>query len=575
MAKLEKVDLGKAYAGQSADNLKSVDSIRTSIQGGIEEKQKRIATEDEAIFTAQAQTEKILKEAQRTAANNNSEVNRVAVGYAQEASSRMLAMTNLYKNGRIKSPQFLTARANIDKGAESVKYMVDNIDTKRKEIMTRMNTTMEGSEQLALAQELEQFIGESLTGIGGFKNSEIVVDDMGNTFWAKKDGKGGISSNPADLQEVTGAIAQMQVKYDNFNLTSFTEGVADRLATIDQGFRHGTYASISDVLQKSPRKKDVEKLMEDKWGEVASNPYNVTSIITNQMDGNVNYTYDKNEADNNPNMLLLEKGADYIEIVEDHKNFKDWSKKAEAKFHSELVSSLDRKTVAAPRAVAIQKQEWQADKLEERQEDVALLELGASLYANVLRVDKDGKTYTDDVALNTAVQTMGNIQFQNPKNPKQKHRIQDMDRTNTGVKIVIEDILEVPVFDDNKNLTGYQTKIEPRTQHINFKDLDSDGFASAVYAQITGQAPDATALYDFRHNKQVYRHSTSPDEFYTDGVPKNYNYHSNRKVADENNPTEGTANYGTGLGVLRNDQKSASAGGVKTQTGYNFNYGNK
>jgi len=572
MGKLEKVDLGKAYAGQSVDNLKSVDSIRTSIQSGIEKKQKRIAAEDEAIFEAQAQTEKILKEAQRTAANNNSEVNRVAVGYAQEASSRLLAMTNLYKNGKIKSPQFLTARANIDKGAESVKYMVDNIDTKRKEIMTRMNTTMEGSEQLALAQELEQFIGESLTGIGGFKNSEIVVDDMGNTFWAKQDGKGGISSNPADLQEVTGAIAQMQVKYDNFDLTSFTSGVADRLATIDEGFRHGRYASISDVLQEGPRKKDVEKLMKDKWGEVAANPYNVTSIITNQMDGDVNYTYDKNEADNNPNMLLLEKGADYIEIVENHKNFKDWSKKAEEKFHSELVSSLDRKTVAAPRAVAVQKQKWQADKLEERQEDVALLELGASLYANVLRVDKDGKTYTDDVALNTAVQTMGNIQFQNPKNPKQKHRIQDMDRTNTGVKIVIEDILEVPVFDDNKNLTGFETMIKPRTQYINFKDLDSDGFASAVYAQITGQVPDATALYDFRHNKQVYRHSESPDQFYTDGIEKPFSYHANRKVADENNPTEGTSSVPL---MLQPNDNTASPGAVKTQTGFNLNYGNK
>ena len=565
MGKLEKVDLGKAYAGQSVDNLKSVDSIRTSIQSGIEEKQKRIAAEDDAIATAQAQTEKILKEAQRTAKNNNSEVNRVAVGYAQEASSRMLAMTNLYKNGRIKSPQFLTARANIDKGAESVKYMVDNIDTKRKEIMTRMNTNMEGSDQLALAQELEQFIGESLTGIGGFKDSEIVVDDMGNTFWAKKDGKG-ISSNPADLQEVTGAIAQMQVKYDNFNLTKFTEKVATNLATIDEGFRHGRYASISDVLQEGPRKEAVEKLLKDKWGEIASNPYDVTSIITNQMDGNVDYTYDKDEANSNPNMLLLEKGADYIKIDKDHKNFKTWSGKAEEKFHAELVSSLDRKTVAAPRAVAIQKQEWQADKLEERQEDVALLELGASLYANVLRVDKAGKTYTDDVALNTAVQTMGNIQFQNPKNPKQKHRIQDMDRTNTGVKIVIEDILEVPVFDDNKNLKGFETKIKPRTQYINFKDLDSDGFASAVYAQITGQVPDATALYDFRHNKEVYRRAKQPDQFYTDGTAKPFSYHANRNVADEDNPTEGTSSVS--LMLQPTNDNTASPGGVTTQTGY-------
>ena len=43
MAKLEKVDLGSSYQGVSATTLQNYDSIRTSIQKGVDTKNARIA----------------------------------------------------------------------------------------------------------------------------------------------------------------------------------------------------------------------------------------------------------------------------------------------------------------------------------------------------------------------------------------------------------------------------------------------------------------------------------------------------------------------------------------------------
>lgn len=505
MAKLEKVDLGSSYQGVSATTLQNYDSIRTSIQKGVDTKNARIAAEDEEIQRAAAETEKVLRDAQRTAANNNSEVNRTAVNYAQAASQKMLAMTNLYKSGRMKSNEFLTGRANIDKGAESVNYIINNIDAKRKEVMARMETKMDGSESLSQAQELEQYIGAQLGGFGNFNENNIIVSDNGQTFFAKADGKGGISTNPADFTEVSGAVSQMQIKYDNFDLASFSSGIANDLAKVDLGFRHGMYSSVSDALQKSPRKKHIDKFINDKWGELSSNVYNVTSIISDQMEGFGGYTMDKKEADANPSKILIKKnsagtGGSYDGVDEDHKNFKAWKEKAKEKYESEIIAQVDRTTKArAKTPYKFDKEQYKARQAKDR--EVQTLGIFGSVFNSGLVGDGMGGMIPNISGMKSAVGQLEGTSFKRDDMPQGSSTvINTVERTNTGVVIEVTDIVIDETVDAS---TGKVTtnKIEkPRTREIDFADLSNDDFVSILYTHIYGRPPSAEVMNSYRRS---------------------------------------------------------------------------
>lgn len=501
MAKLEKVDLGSSYKGISATTLQNYDSIRTSIQKGVDTKNARIAAEDAEIQRAAAETERVLRDAQRLAANNNSEVNRTAVNYAQAASQKMLAMTNLYKSGRMKSDQFLTGRANIDKGAEAVNYIINNIDTKRKEVMARMETNIEGSDSLSQAQELEQYIGEQLGGFGNFNENNILVDDNGQTFFAKSDGKGGISTNPADFTEVTGAVSQMQIKYDNFDLASYASGIAGDLATVDLGFRHGMYSSVSDALQKSPRKKHIDKFINDKWGELSSNVYNVTSIISDQMEGFGGYTMDKAEADKDPTKILIKKnsagtGGSYDGVDETHKNFKEWSKKAKEKYESEIIAQVDRTTKArAKTPYKFDKNSYEARQAKDQK--VQLTSMLGSVFNSGLVPDGAGGMVPDVSGMNAAVAQLEGIAIDRPDGKKTE--INKVERTNTGVRMTVTDIVIDETVDENGNVKT--NKIEkPRVREIDFADFNNDDFVSTLYTHIYGEVVPAEIMNAYRRS---------------------------------------------------------------------------
>ena len=348
-SKLQNIDLGKRYEGVSTTALEGYGQIYTNIQEGVDKLRARRAMEDADIELKAAETQKVLDEAMQTAANNASEVNMKAVQYAQQASDRMLAYKTMFQNGKMKSQDFLTRRTNLMRGAQNVQTLINKIDEKRVQVMERMKAgTLEGNSNLSAGQYLEQFLGEEIEGYKNFRDQNIVVNNDGNTFFAKVN-NGVVSSNPADYREVSGAVKQLDVQYNNFDLNSYSTEVADKLATIDIGFRSGAYTSIKDALQKSTRKADIEKYLDDKWGEITANPYNVTSMITDQMEGFENYTYDPSEADNNPNLILIKRNGqtgDYDGVDTDHKNFKAWSEKAKEKYMSEVKAQVDRVTKA-------------------------------------------------------------------------------------------------------------------------------------------------------------------------------------------------------------------------------------
>jgi hypothetical protein len=502
MAKLEKVDLGSSYQGVSATTLQNYDSIRTSIQKGVDTKNARIAAEDAEIQRAAAETEKVLRDAQRTAANNNSEVNRTAVDYAQAASQKMLAMTNLYKSGRMKSNEFLTGRANIDKGAESVNYIINNIDAKRKEVMARMETNMEGSESLSQAQELEQYIGAQLGGFGNFNQNNIIVSDNGQTFFAKADGNGGISTNPADFTEVSGAVSQMQIKYDNFDLASFSSGIAEDLAKVDLGFRHGMYSSVSDALQKSPRKKHIDKFINDKWGELSSNVYNVTSIISDQMEGFEGYTMDKATADSNPNMILIKKnsagtGGSYDGVDEDHKNFKAWKEKAKEKYESEIIAQVDRKTVARAKTQnKFNKDQYEVTQAKDQK--VQLTGMLGSVFNSGLVPNGMGGMVPDIAAMNAAVGQLEGIAVDRPDGKKTE--INKVERTNTGIRMTVTDIVIDETIDESTGLVKTNKIEKPRVREITFKDMDNDNFVKTLYTHIYGEVLPAEIMNAYKRS---------------------------------------------------------------------------
>ena len=513
-SKLQNIDLGKRYEGVSTTALEGYGQIYTNIQEGVDKLRARRAMEDADIELKAAETQKVLDEAMQTAANNASEVNMKAVQYAQQASDRMLAYKTMFQNGKMKSQDFLTRRTNLMRGAQNVQTLINKIDEKRVQVMERMKAgTLEGNSNLSAGQYLEQFLGEEIEGYKNFRDQNIVVNNDGNTFFAKVN-NGVVSSNPADYREVSGAVKQLDVQYNNFDLNSYSTEVADKLATIDIGFRSGAYTSIKDALQKSTRKADIEKYLDDKWGEITANPYNVTSMITDQMEGFENYTYDPSEADTNPNLILIKRNGqtgDYDGVDTDHKNFKAWSEKAKEKYMSEVKAQVDRVTKARE-----YKPTPYDDKRYQRQLDksraVKTLGVLGSTFANLAVEGPNGEKVMDENAMNAAVRQLEGLRLTGA-NGKAGEIVQ-VKRGNEGTILVFDDVIQEKIVDPATGaVTGYKERKVRREKKIPFQQMNIDQYVSALYSTLTGQVIQPEYMNAFR-SSPTYVNAGAPDLFF-------------------------------------------------------------
>jgi hypothetical protein len=470
------VDLGKGSvegSGVTRENFVDFNYLGKQISKAITTRNTKLAAEDAAIEKQMNDLQAQLDKQQQLAANSGDLVKGRALEYAQNASAQMLVYSNLFKAGKMKPQQYLTAKNNVQAGADNMDVLFKKIDDTRLEFIERQK--IDATTGMSKGQDLEAFLGEQIQGFQDLRDNKVWIGNDGMTYFGKIDASGKLSQNPADYRTVTGAISQIDTRYDNFDTDTDTTNVADAVDEVIKAFPAGRYKTVSDAYKND---KKVREYVADQFQQAATNPYNVTSMVKDQIGRAPNgkdyeYTYDAQLASQagNEHLIVLKKNVNgkFDGVDESHPNWDKQKKVAEEFYVTQVQAKLGRKETArdykAPSAAEIKAKGEKA----QGQADFKTL---ANLFANPT---VDGKL--DFSEIDVAINALSGLGFSDDAGTS--NRVLKAERTNDGVRVFREVTRKDGTtdtedqffeFGENSNNIDFARKIFPYVFGRNPKD---------------------------------------------------------------------------------------------------------
>lgn len=229
----------------------------------------------------------------------SSTLNTYALKFGDDAQQARLLQDRLLKSGQLKLRDYNIMRQNLTDGTKAAFDYVKEYQQVYKE---KMDRALSGQSQ-QWEQELMKMNGEMLD----FANTALYINPTNyQVSVGKKNKDGSMSTNPNDFHNINDLRTYTKQNYDYFNsdeaTTKFVDGLGD-YQTIEQ-----VYGGISILSDTSTRQgQNFDKLMRKRFESFgAGNPFNFTSILTNDI-GGYGFTMDANEAAKDPTKILMKK----------------------------------------------------------------------------------------------------------------------------------------------------------------------------------------------------------------------------------------------------------------------------
>ena len=315
--------------------------------GNVFKEEARVRTEKKAAIDEA--TRQYQKELAKGVPGESTSIREWGLNYAGDAQEQMDMITMMLKSGQMSVSDYTRNKQNLVDGTEEAFSLMDDY---QKEYAIKMER-LKSEDPANASQRLEAWVMENVEGFGNFNKTQLTIDpSTGKVMAAKKvlnevTGLMEISKDPNDLVPVSALKNNIISQFNKYDVEKSTKAWTANLGLMETVKRKtGTRKKAGEILtiiSKIPAQYDktgnriMNKISpkmaedygldeeaigalnayidaEDLWidGQL-SNPYNMTSILTdyvNELDGKeISFTFNQEEAKENPNLILMKRDA--------------------------------------------------------------------------------------------------------------------------------------------------------------------------------------------------------------------------------------------------------------------------
>lgn len=282
------------YAERQADSFVNWAEIGKNLTDML---QKEFQIREQKKAAIDQATRESLKELSNQPTGQHEGLNAWSLKYADEAREAILLQDRLLKKGILKLKDYTIMRQNLNDGTDELYSAIKGYQEIFKTKMDRLRSNDPANK----SQQIEVDLMSMIEGFSDFSKSKVLIDPTNFTVSIgimepdpNNQGVMRVSKNVA----TTSFLKKIQdTNFDYFDSSAAAADIAKKLGTfvrttIQEGTGlEGKVVSFEDIT-KSPRYQSVIK---DMIGSYLSNPYNVTSILTEDIiDDEANNPYVSN-----------------------------------------------------------------------------------------------------------------------------------------------------------------------------------------------------------------------------------------------------------------------------------------
>ena len=269
----------------------------------IEENKAREEAKSKIEANTRANIDKVLDNPQ----GQHQGVNAGMANYSNYAQEMLLSQDKMLKSGILSLRDYTLQRQNIMDGTNDIFDFAKDYQDKYSDMMTRI----EGLDPANASQLLEAEGWEEMGGMIDFTTHDFYINPVDYTVMiGKKNEQGEI--DPNTLQSLQSVKNSVNIKYNKFNVKGFFDERKNDLAAWQMGYRNG------QTIKSALKNPELKNYITNTQGEVKANPYNISSILTENISPTLaegeryRYVDSQEEFDNDTTgkVILRKKAAD-------------------------------------------------------------------------------------------------------------------------------------------------------------------------------------------------------------------------------------------------------------------------
>jgi hypothetical protein len=262
--------------------------------------------------------------------------------YASQMQQQMLANQRAFKNGRVSERDNVIFMQNVQNGTKTMFDLSTDYQAEYADKMARMKSNDPANK----SQYLESFLAQDAEGYGNFKNAKPIIDPKTGLVLMS------VKQKDGTYQTVSAANLQTRIKakYDYFDTdataTSVESGIGEEITSTLIAANRSRGGQITAVQDKEIKDGFKDALTAQLNSYLVDQPLNVSSILTNTLNEDYNYTFSREEADKDPKKILLitEPGGSGTPMPDFSTKYgKEQKEKALDYMYQQVIQKIDRK----------------------------------------------------------------------------------------------------------------------------------------------------------------------------------------------------------------------------------------
>jgi hypothetical protein len=215
--------------------------------------------------------------------------NRWTLGFASDAQQARLLQDRLLKSGGLSVKDYTVMRQNISDGTARLFNLSKEYQAQYKEKMERANS----ADPATRSQMLETFFMETAEGFANFSKSKPLINptdfSISIGIMEPDPENKGVMKLTDNVQTVEYLSGMINTKFNYFDINKSSDEISGGFAKyitadIKADNLNGVITTIEDALARPAAKEILKK----KVNAYLQNPYNISSILTNDIGG---YTF--------------------------------------------------------------------------------------------------------------------------------------------------------------------------------------------------------------------------------------------------------------------------------------------
>ena len=231
-------------------------------------------------------------------------INAWTLNYASDAQQARLLQDRLLKSGGLSVKDYTIMRQNINDGTAQLFALSKEYQEEFKVKMERMKS----ADPATRSQDLETFLMETAEGFANFSKSKPLINPTDFTIsvgiMEPDPNNQGVLRLTDQVETVNYLRNRIKAKYDYFDLNSATDTIAKGVGQYITAVKNADALNgIITTTADATARPDFPKYLEAKAKSYLENPYNVSSILTNDIGG---FTYSFTDKSGG-NVIFLER----------------------------------------------------------------------------------------------------------------------------------------------------------------------------------------------------------------------------------------------------------------------------